>query len=72
MERRTHRQDRRRTTLRGVTGYDRRKRNRRASQDDAVEFVPVAPSDYAEPQADDLDFTISKQDLDFITPKQKE
>ena len=72
MERRIHRQDRRRTTVRGVSGYDRRKRNRRASRDDALTFTPVAPKKHSEPQADDLDFTASKQDLDFITPKQKE
>ena len=61
MERRNHRNDRRRTTLRGVTGYDRRKRNRRASRDDALTFTPAAPKEHEEPQADDLDFTIPKQ-----------
>ena len=71
MERRNL-QDRRTATVRGVSGYDRRKRNRRASRDDAVEFTPATPREHAKPQADDLDFTISKQDLDFITPKQKE
>ncbi len=52
-------QDRRTATQRGVTGYDRRKRNRRALLDDAVAFAPVAPSEYAELKAD-LDFTILK------------
>ena len=61
MERRTHRQDRRRMTLRGVSGYDRRKRNRRASRDDALTFTPAAPREHTEPEADDLDFTIPKQ-----------
>ena len=60
MEKRTHRDDRRKTTVRGVSGYDRRKRNRRASLDDAVVFTPAAPREHAEPQADDLDFTIPK------------
>jgi len=54
-------QDRRTATQRGVTGYDRRKRNRRAPLDDAVVFAPVAPSEYAELQADNLDFTILKR-----------
>ena len=61
MERRNHRNDRRRTTLRGVTGYDRRKRDRRASRDDALTFTPATPREHEEPQADDLDFTIPKQ-----------
>ena len=61
MERRTHRQDRRSTTVRGVSGYDRRKRNRRASRDDALTFTPATQREHAEPQADDLDFTIPKQ-----------
>ena len=54
-------QDRRTTTVRGVTGYDRRKQSRRASRDDAVAFAPVAPREYAEPQADGLDFTTPKR-----------
>ena len=55
-------QDRRTTTVRGVTGYDRRKRERRrALLDAAVAFAPVAPREHAEPQADDLDFTIPKR-----------
>jgi hypothetical protein len=54
-------QDRRTTIVRGVTGYDRRKRNRRALLDDAVAFAPVAPREYAELQADDLDFSILKR-----------
>ncbi len=54
-------QNRRTTTVRGVTGYDRRKRERRASRDDAVAFAPVAPRENAELQADDLDFTIPKR-----------
>ena len=54
-------QNRRTTTVRGVTGYDRRKWGRRASRDDAVAFTPVAPREYAKPQTDDLDFTIPKR-----------
>jgi len=54
-------EDRRTTTVRGVTGYDRRRRNRRALLDDAVAFAPVAPREHAEPKADDLDFTIPKR-----------
>jgi hypothetical protein len=54
-------QDRRTTNVRGVTGYDRRIGERRASRDDAMTFAPVAPREYAEPQADDLDFTIPKR-----------
>ena len=54
-------QDRRTTTVQGVTWYDRRKRNRRASRDDAEASAPVAPKEHAEPQADDLDFTIPKR-----------
>ena len=54
-------QNRRTTTVRGVTGYDRRKRERRASRDDAVAFSPGAPREHAELQADDLDFTIPKR-----------
>ena len=54
----TRKQDRRKATLRGVTGYDRRKRERRrALPGDAMTFAPGAPNEYAEPQADDLDFT---------------
>ena len=55
-------QDRRTTTVRGVTGYDRRKRYRRALRNDAVAFTPVAPREHAKPQADDLDFTIPKRE----------
>jgi hypothetical protein len=40
-------QDRRTATQRGVTGYDRRKRNRRASLNDAVAFAPTEPREYA-------------------------
>jgi hypothetical protein len=40
-------QDRRTATQRGVTGYDRRKRSRRVSLDDAVAFVPTEPREYA-------------------------
>ena len=55
-------QDRRTTTVRGVTGYDRRKRERRrAVVADAVAVAPVAPKEHAELQADDLDFTIPKR-----------
>lgn len=54
-------QDRRTTKVRGVTGYDRRKRQRRALLDHAVAFTPVAPREHAEPKADDLDFTIPKR-----------
>lgn len=55
-------QDRRKATQRGVTSYDRRKRQRRrASPDDAVTFTSVAPSEYSELQADDLDFTIVRR-----------
>jgi hypothetical protein len=54
-------QDRRTATQRGVTGYDRRKRIRRASRDDAVAFIPGALSEHAEPQTDDLDFTIVRR-----------
>jgi hypothetical protein len=54
-------QDRRTTTQRGVTGYDRRKQNRRASRDDAMAFIPVAPREHAELQAVDLDFTIVRR-----------
>jgi hypothetical protein len=53
--------DRRTAIVRGVTGYDRRKRNRRTSQDAAVAIAPVAPRERAELQADDLDFTIPKR-----------
>lgn len=53
--------DRRTTTVRGVTGYDRRNRQRRASLDYAVAFVPVAPRDYVGLQADDLDFSIVRR-----------
>jgi len=60
MERRVQ-EDRRRTTVRGVTGYDRRKWTRRASQGDAVPFKPGTPTEYHEPQSDDLDFTIPKR-----------
>ena len=58
-------QDRRKATQRGVTSYDRRKRQRRrASHDDAVTFTPVAPSEYAELKADELDFTIVRRRSD--------
>jgi len=40
-------QDRRTATQRGVTEYDRRKRNRRASLNDAVAFAPIEPREYA-------------------------
>ncbi len=53
--------DRRTTTVRGVTGYDRRKRKRRALLDDTVPLAPVAPRESAEPQPDDLDFTNPKR-----------
>ena len=49
--------DRRTTAVRGVTGYDRRKRSRRTLPGNPAEFAPGAPSGHAEPQADDLDFT---------------
>jgi len=55
-------QDRRKTTQRGVTGYDRRKRERRrASPNDPITFAPGVPMENAEPQADDLDFTKKTQ-----------
>ncbi len=58
-------QDRRKAPQKGVTSYDRRKRERRhASTGDAVTFTPVAPSEYAELKADDLDFTIVRRRSD--------
>ena len=54
-------QDRRTTTVPGVTGYDRRKQSRRAWRDDAVAFALGAPREHAKPQVDDLDFTIPKR-----------
>lgn len=55
--------DRRTTTVRGVTGYDRRKRQRRTSLDPDVVFVPVATGEYVGLKADDLDFSIVKTTL---------
>lgn len=55
-------QDRRKTTQRGVTGYDRRKRERRhALLDDAVATATGAPRENTKLQADDLDFTKGNQ-----------
>jgi len=51
-------QDRRKVIQRGVTGYDRRKRERRrASLDDASTSAARAQMGSSEPQMDDLDFT---------------
>jgi hypothetical protein len=54
-------EDRRTTDVRGVTGYDRRKRSRRTPLNASVVFAPGAPRKHAGPQADDLDFTNPKQ-----------
>ncbi len=53
-------EDRRTTAVRGVTGYDRRKRSRRGLGN-AVVFALGVPRGHAEPQADDLDFTNPKR-----------
>jgi hypothetical protein len=54
--------DRRTRTERGVTGYDRRKgERRRKSPDGPITFAPVAPTEYAKLQADELDFTNPKR-----------
>ena len=54
-------EDRRTTAVRGVTGYDRRKRSRRALPGNPAVFAPGVPRGHAEPQADDLDFTNPKR-----------
>ena len=54
-------EDRRTTAVRGVTGYDRRKRSRRALPGNSPVFAPGVPSGHAVPQADELDFTNPKR-----------
>lgn len=52
-------QDRRKTTVRGVTGYDRRKSvRRRALRKDTLMFASVEPSEYAALNASFSDFSI--------------
>ncbi len=55
-------QDRRKTTQRGVTGYDRRKGERRgAVRVNDVTFTTVAPSEYVALNASYLDFTVIRR-----------
>ena len=52
-------QDRRKSTVRGVTGYDRRKVVRRHTlRKDTLMFASVEPSDYAALNASFSDFSI--------------
>ncbi|HUL40305.1 MAG TPA: hypothetical protein VLV32_00120 [Burkholderiales bacterium] len=53
--------DRRTVTVPGVTGYDRRKWNRRGLPGEAPMVASGARKEPAEPQAYDLDFTVPKR-----------
>jgi hypothetical protein len=55
-------QDRRKTTQRGVTGYDRRKGERRRTlRKDTLMFATVEPSEYAALDLSYLDFTVIRR-----------
>jgi len=54
-------QDRRKTTVRGVTGYDRRKGERRRTlRKNTLMFASVEPSEYASLNKSYWDFTVLK------------
>ena len=59
MQMRRHK-DRRKTIVRGVTGYDRRKSERRSAlRKDTLMFATVEPSEYAALNASYLELSIS-------------